>query len=250
MRRIDAGQGFQGATRISVLWVSAALLAGAPAPARADSANAIAGGVTSAAVATILCAALASLPNPTAEEEPFARRGWLLGAAGTFAVPTAVDARESDLQNLDPTASLSVDDGFGMSGWGGFRCHRFAAAALEVEWIDSFDSATSAVVQGVPVGTIDTQTVTVTSNLKGYYWTGRYQPFLQFGAGVMTASGDSPVMAASIDDADFALRMGGGIDVFATENVVLNLGFDYVLPLGDVENLDYLSIGWGLEYRF
>jgi hypothetical protein len=38
--------------------------------------------------------------------------------------------------------------------------------------------------------------------------------------------------------------------VFATENVVLNLGFDYVLPLGDVENLDYLSIGWGLEYRF
>jgi hypothetical protein len=46
------------------------------------------------------------------------------------------------------------------------------------------------------------------------------------------------------------MRFGGGLDFYATEHVVLTLGIDYVLPFGDLEDLDYVSIGWGLRYRF
>ncbi len=46
------------------------------------------------------------------------------------------------------------------------------------------------------------------------------------------------------------MRLGGGLDFYATKSIVLSLGVDYVLPFGDVEDFDYVSLGWGLEYRF
>jgi hypothetical protein len=32
--------------------------------------------------------------------------------------------------------------------------------------------------------------------------------------------------------------------------VVLNVGVDYVLPFGNLDDLDYITIGWGVQYRF
>ena len=46
------------------------------------------------------------------------------------------------------------------------------------------------------------------------------------------------------------MRFGGGIDLYATKNVVVTVGADYVLPFDDLKDLDYISIGWGIEYRF
>jgi hypothetical protein len=31
---------------------------------------------------------------------------------------------------------------------------------------------------------------------------------------------------------------------------VVNLGVDYVLPFGDLDALDYVTIKWGFQYRF
>ncbi len=53
-----------------------------------------------------------------------------------------------------------------------------------------------------------------------------------------------------VDETDFAGRVGGGIDIYATENIVVTLDATYVVPTGDVDDLDYLSIGWGVQYRF
>jgi opacity protein-like surface antigen len=49
---------------------------------------------------------------------------------------------------------------------------------------------------------------------------------------------------------EFAMRFGGGLEFYATKHIVLTLDTDYVLPFGDLENLDYVTIGWGLQYRF
>jgi opacity protein-like surface antigen len=65
------------------------------------------------------------------------------------------------------------------------------------------------------------------------------------GAGAMTADIKlrDPVgleftgLSSETEDA-FALRFGGGIDLYATENVVLNVGIDYVLPFGNLDDLD------------
>jgi hypothetical protein len=57
-------------------------------------------------------------------------------------------------------------------------------------------------------------------------------------------------LSASGRGTDFAARFGGGIDLYATKHVVLSVEAEYVLPTGDVKDLDYISIGWGFQYRF
>jgi hypothetical protein len=49
---------------------------------------------------------------------------------------------------------------------------------------------------------------------------------------------------------DIVMRFGSGLDYYATEQIVLTLGLDYLLPFGELEDLDYVSISWGLRYRF
>ena len=51
-------------------------------------------------------------------------------------------------------------------------------------------------------------------------------------------------------DANFAMRFGGGIDLYATKNVVVSAQADYLLPFGSLDGFDFLSIGLGLQYRF
>jgi hypothetical protein len=46
------------------------------------------------------------------------------------------------------------------------------------------------------------------------------------------------------------LRFGGGIDLYATENVVVRGEANYVLPTGSLHDLKYLSIGMGVHWRF
>ena len=93
--------------------------------------------------------------------------------------------------------------------------------------------------------------------MKGYFLTGRYQPFLLIGAGAMQAktklkqpSGLAFTGLGNESENAFALRFGGGIDLYATEHVVVSVDADYVLPFGDLDALDYVTIGWGIEYRF
>jgi opacity protein-like surface antigen len=216
-------------------------LVAAPAPARADSeqVDVIAAAAGTALVFTGACAGLASMAGGETDEEDYARRGFLLALAGTWGIET-----------FDPSGvSLSVDDSLGLNGGGGYRCHRHASAEVEVEWLDGFEGNATG---GGASGPVRVEPVVVTTNVKGYWPMERYQPFLLFGVGAMTAETTSQTGAttSSRSDYDTALRFGTGIDVYATPHIVLDLGVDYVLPLGALEGLSYVSIGWGLQYRF
>ena len=191
-------------------------------------------------------------PDESAEEDEFARRGWLVGGAGSYAVETF--AEDALAEALGPSVDLSFDDSFGFNGRVGYRCHRRFSAEVEVEWLDRFKADVSASGSD-KIATVDLEPVVVTANIKGYLLTGRYQPFLLVGAGLMTAEAklrDTAGMglSASERDTDFAARFGGGIDLYATKHVVLSVEAEFVLPTGDVKDLDYISIGWGFQYRF
>ena len=41
-----------------------------------------------------------------------------------------------------------------------------------------------------------------------------------------------------------------GFDGYITEHVVITFDAQYVMPFGDVDDLDYTSIGVGVQYRF
>ena len=46
------------------------------------------------------------------------------------------------------------------------------------------------------------------------------------------------------------MRFGAGLDIYFTETWAAELGVKYVLPFGDVDDIDYVSVGLGLKYRF
>ncbi len=232
-------------------------LAAHPVSARADGTRTIVAGLATAALTSLVCASFALTAGEDAKQDEFARRGWLIGVAGSYAIETFKDDAESDIQKfLGPTASLSVDNSLGFNGRVGYRCHRWFSAEVEVEWLDGFKSdASGADALGPLFSKIDFEPVVVTANMKGYILTGRYQPFLLVGGGVMTAeaklqSPAPPGVRRSITDTEFAMRFGGGIDFYATKNVVVSLEADYVLPVSSLSDLDYISIGWGFQYRF
>jgi hypothetical protein len=45
-------------------------------------------------------------------------------------------------------------------------------------------------------------------------------------------------------------RFGGGVEFYLTDYLYLHADTSYVLGTGDVSDLDYISVGWGLGCRF
>jgi opacity protein-like surface antigen len=220
-------------------------------------AKVIAESAAAAALVGVVCSSIALTSEDEVDKDDFARRGWMVGVAGSYAVETFQDDAESDFQAVvGPEVNLSVDDSFGFNGRVGYRCHRRFSAEVEVEWLDGFDADLTQ--PGVSqLANVSFEPLVVTTNVKGFILTGRYQPFLLLGAGAMTADIKlrDPVGLAftglrSETEEAFALRFGGGIELYATENVVLDVGIDYVLPFGNLDDLDYVTIGWGVQYRF
>jgi opacity protein-like surface antigen len=241
------------------------VLVALPDSARSDTAKTIAEAAAAGAFVGIVCSSIALTADDEVDEEDFARRGWLVGVGGSYAFETFEDDAEADYQRqLDidrgpfPTnyAELSVDDSFGFNGRVGYRCHRRFSAEVEVEWLHGFDAdlTQSGFTQ---LANVEFDPLVVTTNVKGYLLTGRYQPFLLLGAGAMVAETHvrNPVGlgftgVGDEDEKSFAMRFGGGIDLYATKNIVVSLEADYVLPFGNLDALDYVTVGWGVQYRF
>jgi len=101
----------------------------------------------------------------------------------------------------------------------------------------------------------------------------RFQPFAKVGLGVLHSKFSTEVesegltttntaetqevpadfrLKSSDSNIDGALRVGGGIDIYATRNLVAEINTTYVLPFSDVGFLktDYVSVQWRLVYRF
>ena len=242
-----------GVLRASVFGLVLSLLAvSVPQQASAGSSQGIAGAVGSGLLVGIACWAFAvprGIDEPTDSE--FARKGPLVGVQGSYVWDNYESTAEAGIQlATGMPLELSVESSFGAKARAGYRCHPRLAAAAQVEWVDGFDADVS--LAGTKVGRFDVDPIVVTSDVKGYLLTGRYQPFLLAGGGVMTArvtaSGVGGVESRRLTG--FAMRLGGGLDFYATKSIVLSLGVDYVLPFGNVEDFDYVSLGWGLEYRF
>ena len=126
----------------------------------------------------------------------------------------------------------------------GYRIIPHFAIEAMGERVDKFDLTNA---QGKD---IDTWTGTI--NGKAFILTDRFQPYGLFGVGFMRAHATfiDSIFGSSGSDTDLALRFGGGLDSYITEHWVANLEISYVLPTGDVDGLDYISLGGGLQYRF
>jgi hypothetical protein len=124
------------------------------------------------------------------------------------------------------------------------------------EWNTGFD--------GSLMGTdTDLETYLTTIGLKVYALTGRIQPFLHPSIGVMVLKADSdipdpddpddPRITGGLPDNNTtpALRAGGGVDIYVTENLFVSVSAYYVLPLdGDVKGAQYVPVSAAVGWRF
>lgn len=223
--------------------------------ARSGETTAYAGAIATAAVGALVCPAVAlGIDHPDGTSE-FERKGWLLNAAGTWAFPTFEGSLGDDLTRSTGTDIVArVNNTVGVNGGAGYRCHRYFATELEFEWISGFPADIHQAGNG-KIASFDPDPLTVTTNFKGYLPLGRFQPFALAGGGMMAWSGSvTKSTDTELFDEDkfraFAVRLGGGFDYYATKHIVLNVGADYVFPLGGQIDLDYVSVGWGIQYRF
>ncbi len=209
------------------------------AQARADAAQQAIGGI-GAFLLPALCAFITTGLEETEEEHVEAgegvaeseeqvaaradRTGWHLGAAGSVQV--------EDFENL---GARSADDSLGMKLRLGYRCSPHLGWEFDYEWAESFDVSDGS----------DVDLWALMSNAKWYPLTGRVQPFLVAGVGIVTADPETVGRGT-----DIGLRFGTGIDVYLTGNWALTLDGSYVVPTAKVKDRRYVSVGWGLLYRF
>jgi opacity protein-like surface antigen len=187
-------------------------------------------------------ACLLAIASPaTAEDAEYSRSGLYVGVAGTYAIQLGIEDRTKDLL---PGSSVSADNALGFNARLGYRVIPYFAFEAQYEGISKFDvsaDGSTAFQIGESVATM---------NLKGYYPLERFQPYALIGAGMMfTRTNDVGTTGIPSGNAGFTTRFGAGLDFHITENWLLTIEPSYVLPLGDVRDLDYLSIAWGFQFR-
>jgi opacity protein-like surface antigen len=148
-------------------------------------------------------------------------------------------------ENFDDTGGLDFDEAFGLDIWGGYRFVPLFATEVQLEYLNGFDTT----IFGVDV---DGQAVAFTGNAKLFPLaevSDRVEPFLYAGIGVGWFEFDVGPFGTT-DESDFIARFGGGIDLYVTESVAFQGSASYVLTTGDLEDLDWISLVAGMQYRF
>ena len=175
--------------------------------------------------------------------EDFNRDGYYVGVQGVYA-----------LEDFDLTGAR-FDDEFGVNGHVGYRFLRNFAVEAEFEWIDGFDGTFGTALAGGS-GKVDTYAILM--NTKIYPLArafeqdsvlARFQPFAQVGFGWQWGQRKG-LGTTNKNTGDIVGRFGGGLEVYLTENFALTTNAVYALSGGKVDDFRYLSIGWGVQWRF
>jgi opacity protein-like surface antigen len=175
-------------------------------------------------VKTIIALALTLLAG-TASAQDYARPGAYVGFSGVGAI-----------ENFD-ISGANFSDGGGFNFRGGYRLMSHLAVEAQFEYVTGFSD------QGV-----DIDALTFTGGLKGYVLTEQIQPYGVVAFGLIYGEADAG--SVDVDDTDPVFRVGGGVDVYITENWLVNLEAVYVAPVDDMDDFPYASIGAGIGYRF
>jgi hypothetical protein len=155
--------------------------------------------------------------------------------------------------------SGKFDDSVGFDVRAGYRFPQHlmgAALAAEgvYEYMDDFGSAAKFGSSGDAKADIRTNNFSVMGKL--ILPIQRFQPYLTGGVGFLEQGSRRRLKdiglsdGGSDQDIEFAGRFGGGVDVYLTQNVSLDVDTAYVIPRGGLSDMQYFSLSGGAQYHF
>ncbi len=180
-------------------------------------------------------------PGARYERQAFDRPGFYAGGGLVGGFTTRLEDELAEVPGVD---DVEVDPSVGLAARAGVRVTPRIALEAHYEWMHDFETS----VAGEEIA--ETRTQALTGEIKGFLATGQVQPYLAAGMGFLNAKSEDPGTRFQRTDTDFAARFGGGVDFYINPHVGVSVDTSYVLPTGDVEDLDYLSVGAGVFFRF
>ena len=179
-------------------------------------------------------------PAPVAEKPPaevdYNRHGFYLGVGPSF----FAENFEGDI------GRLGADNTWGFHVRAGYRFLDFLAVEGLYEYANDF---------GVEIdqdNRYDLETNVFTTNLKAIAPLGRVQPFLGGGVGFMRPEQSRVGVFQNFDWDEFAFagRVNGGLDFYLTPQISIGADANWVIPTGDLEDLEYISVNFGGRFIF
>jgi len=159
--------------------------------------------------------------------------GFYIGAGGQHA-----------WENFSNTDGIDVDNSFGINLRAGYQLMKYLAIEANYDWYNGFDLKWS----GYDLGSIMVQTAMI--DLKGMYPINDFVPYVRLGGGWMWAKFDGKNGYGNSSDNDFAWDFGAGIDYYINKNISIGPNIKYVIGTGNLDNIKYTAVGFGLEYHF
>jgi len=205
-----------------------------------------------------VAAALLSLAGAASADDYF-RKGFYLNASAAYGF-SQLDTATLSAAFQVPPLPLQDKNSWGLNVRAGTQVYSWLAFELEYEWMKGLNIVQS---NGATLASYDPDIVTVNSKFILPFW--RVQPYLLVGGGI--AAYDvvfpTPWDSLTISDTGFAFRGGGGLDVFITKHIALNVESTYVIntnsfttppfssfPVPTINNLYYLAVSGGITYHF
>ena len=150
-------------------------------------------------------------------------------------------------ENFDEDSGEDVDTSAGgVTAWGGYQFNEWVGLELQVEYLNGFDQKFSGFKR-------NGQLVTAGGNVKVFPFASvlpsRFQPFVLGGPGVSWFEFDRPG-GGDTQDIGYSTRLGGGVDMYLSERLSLQLSSSYVLTTGSAEDHDYISLIVGFQYQW
>lgn len=181
--------------------------------------------------------AAAQWAEPPDGDPPLGRSGAYVGLAGFYALQNF-----DDQTAIDTASDIDATDTGGVSVKGGFRIDERWAVDVAFQYFGEFELASFAN-DGTPLARDEFDGWTLMLNGRMFLHSGTFQPFLSAGAGAL-------VMHKTGPDGAFAMRLGGGLDVYLTDHLVLDNEVTYVLPAPKLEDFQYMTATFGLTWRY
>lgn len=157
----------------------------------------------------------------------FSRSGLYAGASVIGAMPNFDDVDGIDLDDDD------LETGIGLRA--GFRFLDHFAVELAYERYADFE---------MDVEDVEMESIVATG--KWYPLTGRFQPYGLIGVGVLSTE----ISGVDFDEDDAVGRLGFGLEAYLLEKLPFFAEFDYRIPGGDSDELQYSTLQLGALFRF